>query len=553
MLTAPFNRIFILVLTILVSAVYFNSLNHNFVLDDEGLILKNPLIKSDKLFPLIFKTGLYDYSDKARTGIAYDKMYRPLQLLTYVWDYKIWGQNPTGFHLTNIFIHLINCILVYYLFSLFFDSACARIISILFAVHPIQVSVVGYIGARADLLVCFFMLLSMILFFRFIKAQGKGYYLLSLTAASLALLCRENALILFMFIALILFAVKAKPRIFLSVLSFFALGIIYLAARSILLGPGALRLHPAFISLPLRIVNFLQIVPRYISLLILPLNLHMFRTTPFITSLFEIRVIFILLFVLSSIWFLIRLRSNKLLSFSISWFLIGLIPVFFFLDGYPGLDQAMMAESWVYLSSAGFFGLFAILGYKNLGRILITLLIIIYALFTLINNLSWNNNIIIYRNILKYTSERNPIRKHLAREYLRAGLYQDAWRQIKKFAFYYPEYSERYVLEGDYYYARNQIPEAIESYNTSLILNKYNFLTFYNLSLCFAKLKQPDKAMEYALESTRLNPYYLDGLALLGDLYKEKGQYSESIKYYRRSQEIDPGNKRIREKLNDEK
>lgn len=548
------NRIFILALCLFCFTVYFNSFNNNFVLDDEALVVNNSLIKSSKLLMQIFKTSPYDYKILDRE-ISYDRMYRPLQLLSYSVDYKIWRLNPLGFHLTNIIIHLLNSILIYYLFSTISNNTFAKIVSIVFAVHPINTSVVTYISGRADLLVCFFILLSVFLFFKFIKFKLKVYYVISLSAAVLALFCRENALILFLFILLVLVISKVKPKYFLYVIPFILLDLLYLILRFIIFGQYAITLHPAFVSLPLRIVNFLNIIPRYLFILALPLDLHLLRTTPFIRQLIDPRTFLGIGFILFYIYLMVRLQKNRLLLFSMFWFLIGLTPVFFYLDGYALLDEAMMAESWVYLSSIGFFTLFVFVQniFNRLGKILVISIIIFYGFLTWVNNNYWKNSIIFYKNILEHTSERNPLRKELIKEYLRHKLYEDALVEIKKLSIYYPESEDLYLFQGNYYYLINEISTAIDNYNRALRKNKNNFYIYYNLSLCYEKLKQLDRAIDYASESIKINPYYLSALIQLGDLYSEKKEFIKAGQYYQMALELDPDNQLLKDKVKNAK
>src|ERR1700693_5659356 len=40
------------------------------------------------------------------------KLYCPLTWFSYAVDYQIWNQNPFGYHLTNLLLHLANTLLV---------------------------------------------------------------------------------------------------------------------------------------------------------------------------------------------------------------------------------------------------------------------------------------------------------------------------------------------------------------------------------------------------------------------------------------------------------
>jgi len=94
---------FILILFLLIC--YSNSLKGEFVWDDFFLIVNNPLIKDFKNLAKIFSTEILP-----STGY-----YRPLQITSYLLDYHLYHLNPTGYHLTNILLHLFNSVLVLFI------------------------------------------------------------------------------------------------------------------------------------------------------------------------------------------------------------------------------------------------------------------------------------------------------------------------------------------------------------------------------------------------------------------------------------------------------
>lgn len=543
------NKIFILILCVLCFVIYSNSLTNGFVYDDEALIVNNPVIKYPKLLPLIFKKCLYDYPGIGK-DITFDKMYRPLQLLSYTIDYRIWKLNPLGFHLANVLLHLFNSILIYYLLLIISNNTVSKIVSILFLVHPVHTSVVTYIAGRADLLAAFFMLLSLIGFSQFIKLKSKTYYIASLLSALLALYSRENTLILFIFIILILFFLKAKAKYYFYVIPFILLDLFYILSRILILGHHAFVLHPSLISLPLRILNFFNIIPRYLFILVFPLDLHLFRTTPFIRDLLGIKTFFAVLFILFYIALIMRYRQNRLLVFGMLWFLTGIIPVFFSLDGYRMLREAVMAESWIYFSSIGFL-IFIFVSTQNIlkkfNRVLLVSFIAFYGFLTALNNLYWKSNIILYKHISQYISEeRNPAWKNLINSYFKAGLYEKALNEIKKFSNYYPDSAETYILWGNYYFFIGELNKAVDSYNAALSQDRKNFAIYSNLSLFYKELNQLDKAIDSGLACFRINPNLVDNLIRLGDLYSKKRQFAEANKYYYMALEIEPDSRLLR-------
>ncbi|KPK98158.1 MAG: hypothetical protein AMJ95_05445 [Omnitrophica WOR_2 bacterium SM23_72] len=534
-------------------AVYGNTLGNGFVLDDEALIVNNPLVKSPSLWLLNFKTALYDYPELNPGKIPFNKMYRPLQTLSYIFDYRLWGLNPSGFHLTNILLHASNAMLVFYICLLLFNRAIARVAGLLFAVHPLHVSVVSYISARSDLLVCLCILTSMILFLYFISMKSKWYYLLSLFFAATALVCRESALLLPLFIILLLYLQRDTKFKWLWVVPFLLLNIVYLGLRFILFGRLAVSIHtqPAFLSLALRLMNFLNIIPRYLSLLMVPKESHLFRSVPFVTQPFSQDTALALAVLLGIAYLVFRFRRNKPLVFASLWFLIGLLPVFFFLDAYRGISaQAMMAESWVYLSSIGFFVFVgSIVPAWQIGRIGFILVSTIYAFGTIRYNATWHDSLSLYRNALQYLPQRNTVRKNLILEYLKLGLYESALKEIQQFSRDYPESSLRYVLLGRYDYALGHLSQAIENFETALAMNKNSYEIYYRLGLCFAGRGEREEAREAFSHSLVLNPRYFDSLLALGDLYAQEEECVQALGFYQRALAIDPSDASLQEKI----
>jgi hypothetical protein len=496
-------------LCLLSLSVYFNSLNNGFIFDDKALILNNPFIQSSNLPVETFKKDIFGHwIGKAR----YSLMYRPVQILTYWLDYKIWGFNPFGFRLTNLILYLLNGILLYLvLLKLFSDVRLSAITAALFIAHPLNLPVVSYISGRADSLSLLFMFLSALLFL-------KDLYALSLLSAVFALLSRENALTLFLFIALIIMVQKKEKKNYILLLPFISLGLLYVGFRFFLFGFSGLAVHGQGMVLSWSLLNCANITLKYISLLLFPFNLHFFRTTPFIVGLLNLKAIFIIFmsfFVLFLVW---KFRKNKILVFGFFWFLSGLIPVFLMFDGFMKFNQALMAESWVYQASAGFFLILSLclLKLKKAGLLICGVLILYFAVLTVYNNSLWKDAVSFDKNTLKYLPDDSPFRRILIDDYLDSGFYNKALSEINKFSAYYGEDNLLVIIErGNYYFFTKDAQKAIECYNKVLVKS---FLTLYRSAACYKMLNQLDKARSFARASFNLNPYYEPNRVLLEEL-----------------------------------
>ncbi len=183
--TGRISNILLIVLACLVT--YLNATNVGFLaLDDISML--NVLDSSD--FSLRELFSLYD-----------NRYFRPLGFTTLLVDLRFFGPNPGMFHLVNIFIHICNALLVYYLaFELLGDftdknhkDRYALIAALCFALHPVNSEAVIWIGARFDLLSGLFFLLTLILL---VKKSGSvsPFILVCLSLSFLcALLAKESS------------------------------------------------------------------------------------------------------------------------------------------------------------------------------------------------------------------------------------------------------------------------------------------------------------------------------------------------------------------------
>jgi len=120
-----------------------------------------------------------------------------LTLFTYAIDYKLWGADPAMYHLGNLFLHLINIILVFFLaYRLMPKTIPCSMVALLFALHPFRVESVAWVSGRKDLLYSLFFLLALILYLRYLKKQKVLLFILVLILGYLSFLAKIQAVTL---------------------------------------------------------------------------------------------------------------------------------------------------------------------------------------------------------------------------------------------------------------------------------------------------------------------------------------------------------------------
>ncbi|HHT9113741.1 MAG TPA: tetratricopeptide repeat protein [Candidatus Wunengus sp. YC65] len=147
----------VLGLIILSFAAYLNTLSNTFVFDDVYVISGNYFIRDWKNF-----WGLFTSKYFAASG---ELSYRPVVTLSYFVDYSLWHLNPLGYHLTNVVLHTLNSVLLFFLVQLMVkNTPVAFPASLFFICHPVLSEAVNAVSYREDLLAATFFIIAFLLY-----------------------------------------------------------------------------------------------------------------------------------------------------------------------------------------------------------------------------------------------------------------------------------------------------------------------------------------------------------------------------------------------------
>jgi len=159
--------IFLMLATLLVYGQVKNFEFLNF--DDNKYVSENPHIK-----PGLTPKGL-QWAFVA--DLTYDSMYadywQPITMISRMIDIQLFGLNPGAHHLSNVFYHILNTLLLFLLLSRMTQKTWpSAFVAAVFALHPIQVEAVAWITARKDLLSTFFGLLTISSYLHYLKTPS---------------------------------------------------------------------------------------------------------------------------------------------------------------------------------------------------------------------------------------------------------------------------------------------------------------------------------------------------------------------------------------------
>jgi tetratricopeptide (TPR) repeat protein len=577
-----------IVAVILIAGVlsYVNSLPNPFIWDDVALIARNFHLGDLGYIPRLFFEGSYHQDI---TG----NFYRPVLMASFALDYRGWGLEPFGYHLTSIFLHLSNALLVYCLaWMVSRRKTVSFIAALLFAAHPVHTEAVTYISGRGDPLAALFSLFSLICFIKFTELEGAkktASYVISLLFFSLAIFTKESALMLPVFFALysVCFG-KNKPDTvsLLAYIPFLAVIAPFLYLRSIALsGISGASSYIDSIPLTCRLLTAPAVIAEYIKILIMPSGLHMERMDflyDFVTSLRDPRFIVPSVFLALSIWGLVSWRGrSKLLFFGAMWFFAGLLP---FLNIIP--INAFVAEHWLYFPSIGFFMAASVLFDRLLGfgsiklcvKTFIAVIVVMLAAVTIKQNHIWRDPVFFYNYTLKYAPGSSRVHTNLGIEYFGRGLFEKAekeymeslridpqgentvyhllnlaalyfyqGREAEAFKIYkraladYPAVPTTYANLGDIYYGKGKYRDSAASYRKAVELAPNNAAYWNNLGNAYLAEKIDSEAADAYKKAIEIYPYLLDARVNLGGIYARKGDPVASLNEYKIALQIDPG------------
>ena len=155
--------------------------------DDEALVLNNPHIRAFSLDNLYWMATTIDTAN-----------YQPLGNLSYALDYKLWGLDARGFHLTSLLLHALNAVLVYVLTLRLLQpafgarrqdadlAAAAAFGALLFALHPLRVESVAWASERREGIAAFLYLAGLLAYLEAARQRRRRWLAASLGLITLA-------------------------------------------------------------------------------------------------------------------------------------------------------------------------------------------------------------------------------------------------------------------------------------------------------------------------------------------------------------------------------
>jgi tetratricopeptide (TPR) repeat protein len=545
---------------------YSNAIQNDYNLDDAyiaPLDSQNEILKEipDVAFPIIIRSR-YNEAEGATYG------YRPLGKASMVYEYQLWGLNPTYSHIVNIAFFAINVLLLLVLLrklpivGINIPKQVIYIGLLLFIFHPIHTEVVCSIKNREEILCFIFLITALIFYLQFFKTS-KYYFLIPFLAAlALGMLAKQTIFNIFGWLILLSIVgsrfgdvnlkklyliLKSAAVLAVSVVLYY---IIFVYVPSTL-APAEIsydftqnpyKNFPGINSIP----NGIQTLFFYVKKLILPYPLLFYygydmlpvQNWKMILPYVGILTILILtIYVVRSY----TKKSNFVVPF---WIVVFAISIFPFSNLFSIIYvTGIVGERLAYQASFAFCIIVAFLIYNGINvllktqndkqkRVVLAMVLLpilsTYFVITFTRSAHWENKLTLFENDIKFLSSSARANSMLANAYMKSvedGNVANKQEVVNKAKHYfkqsikvYPQYNDSWIKLG-LIYARHQ--NDLDS--TLICLNKVE--------------KDSSKS-------------HLDSIELLGDIFQtQQKNNKEALKYYLQYWSINNSNQRIYEKI----
>ena len=492
--------------------------------------------------------------------------WHPVTWLSHMLDCEVFGLRPGFHHLSNLIIHMVNSLLLFFVFKRMTGAVWrSAFVAAAFALHPVNVDSVAWIAERKNVLSTSFWLLTMWGYAGYVQRGGALRYMMALFAFLPGLLAKPM-LVTVPFVLLLLdywpferfgfggggdgdeggpsgrakvlaglvwekvpYFVLSGASVFMSWLSFRRLGV---------------TISTELVPMKLRVTQGLVSYVMYLYKTLVPRQLAVFypypESVPFWESigagLLLVAVTFLLVWVL---------RRRRYFAVGWLWYVGTLVPVIGLLQA--GLWPAV-ADRWMYVPGIGVF-VIAAWGFGDLVEWLGSRRIVAWAaagvclcalaVCAWVQLGYWRNGSMLFRRALEVTEGNYIAHLNLGNELLREEKRDEAIEHYKRALDLHNTYVEAHYNLGTALGLERRYAEAVMAYRRVVELKGNHSRVYFHLGLALAKTGQVDEAISYyekALERSPDNVEVLNNFALA---LVSKGKAEEAIGHYKRALEIE--------------
>jgi protein O-mannosyl-transferase len=560
--------------------LYFNTLSHEYVLDDYSIIKENQITQQGiSAVPKIFTSSYREGSLNADASL-----YRPLSKAMFAIEWSMAPDSPRFSHFVNVLFYALTIFLLFRILYLYTGHLLfSFLITALFAAHPIHTEVVANIKSRDEIMGLFFFVLALKFLHDYLSDGKKKALFISGGLYLLSLFSKESAVTFLAIVpAMMYFFSKPVKKQYVEVLGVFVgAAVIFFLFRLSVIGmratDSATITENILVGAPnigIRYATAIYLLGLYVWRMVWPDPLssdHSFAEIQLLESFGDWRFLLSLVLFGGMIFYAIRFYKRKeLLAFAIVFFVItvSIVSNLVTLIGTNFAERLMFVPSLAF--SVACVALFAKLAalmkrevsdetqlapfFSRNGFFVwpVVVVCLLYSWKTISRNADWESNLTLHTADVK--NAPNSARAHYyLGNYVSLDVflatknkeeqkkYNDlAISELEQSLKIYPKFPEAlgqlariYMRDGENEKSEMYFKKAIEiAPSVSLYRSNYGTLLFNQ--------KRMQEAQEQFEKAIQFNPYFVDAYFNLGAIHGEAGRQDEAIANFQKVISLNP-------------
>ncbi len=524
-------------------AAYGPAMRAGYVWDDTAYVpaeagsTRGRLIRADDGLVQIWTKGTSDYW--------------PLTHTMFWLEWRIWGEEPAGYHVVNVLLHALAAVLLWRLLNRL-EVPGAWLAGLIFAVHPLCAASAAWISERKNTLSMVFYLLTILAYLRHERLGRWRWYMLSLIAFSLGLLSKTS--IVMLPVVLLGCAWWQRGRIarkdLLRSVPFFALSLamslvtIWFQAHR---AAGQWEVPPPEAGLA-RLAAAGWVVWFYLYKALLPVGLCMTYTRWSV----EARAVLSWLPLLALFGcFLVVLRYRRRwgrpVLFGLGYFVVTLFPVLGFFD-MTFSRYSLVADHFQYVSILGIIALAAgAWGWicktrgsriRKLAQAAAAALLVVLSILTWRQAGIYKNHETLWRDTLQKNPKAWVAHNNLAVMREKAGDFDGAIREYSMALELNPNLARTRSNRGNAYQRKGLYEEAIRDLNEAIRLNPKLTNAYLSRGVTYVRKGDYDRAIRDYNKAIELQPRWAVTYHNRAVVYEDRGQWQKAIGDYEKALQL---------------
>ncbi len=408
--------LFLLILSLTLFGIYWKTFNYELIWDSKIFFKNNRFLLEDK--PLYHAFELGYFKQKLATRSSY---YRPITVLTFLLEEKIWGLKNMTMRLVNLMIYILSLLFIYFfLKNQSLKENFAEIATLLFALFPLNSDNIIWVVGRCDLLLLLWAGMT-IYFLDLYLRRKKNIYLLYSSFGYVCGLLSKEAFFFFLPIFILYEFLKRKKITFPYHLSLLLITASFFFIKTKFLGIKNLRIvfHSNLLQ---NLFETLSALGFYLKSIFFPLNYDMFLPLWEITNSLYIGLGILFLLLLGCMGFITLKKKELMIPLSlIVFFLAGhIILIFTLIFPFKVYTRYMMIPV---LGFVWIFTHFMVQIKEKLKFLTVMLLLLLFIPAIVIHSYNYRTELSFFQRALKSSPQNSFILYSIADIYYEKGDY----------------------------------------------------------------------------------------------------------------------------------